>query len=189
MFESKENMDLLMNDAKKRLEAQQMANDNVADNEDLYAEFFDEQDNTEKSYEQNTNNYNGDFEIDYNKNYHEEDYDIDNTGETLWLGGPTKSMIQLWKKQFGDYDVFYVEVADERFIIRSLNRHEYKSITSIKNSNALNREEMICETVVLYPLNYSFEQMAVKRAGIPSSLAEIIMKKSGFTKDYIVEVI
>jgi hypothetical protein len=49
------------------------------------------------------------------------------------------------------------------------------------------REETICQTVTLWPGDYNYKDMAVQKAGIPSTLSEIIMEKSGFTKNYAVE--
>ena len=58
-----------------------------------------------------------------------------------------------------------------------------------KKVNALQREESICETVTLWPKNYDYSTMAVSKAGIPSTYSEIIMEKSGFTKDIAIQEI
>lgn len=188
MFESKESMDMLVKNAKERLENQSIANESVGEDVDYYADFYDDepQANNEHNQDINTPNYN---DVDFDREFHTEEYDIDHSGATLWHGGPTKSMIQLWKRQFEGHDVIYVEVMDQKFIVRTPNRHEYKSIVAVQGSNAYNREEMICETVVLWPQQYTWKVMSEKKAGIPSSIAEIVMEKSGFTKEYTSEVL
>lgn len=185
-------LDMLARQAQERLAQQNQANnlnDVYTSEEDYYNEFFEEEDNNNqygaKYYTETTVNQ----ASNYDPNMDDVEYDIDNTGEELWKNGPTKSMIQLWKKQFEGHDICYVNIADYNFIIRTLNRHEYKSIVAIPNSNALNREEIICETVVLFPQEFSWKQMAVQKAGVPSALAEVIMKKSGFTNEYMIEVL
>lgn len=196
MFDSKENLDLFAKEAMNRLSAQSKATKINYDDEDkdYYASFKNDEEETSISNEF-LNDYSEELEnaSDFIKNNNfEEEYetlDIDHTGEELWKNGPNKSMLQLWKKQYDGHDILFVNIADENFIIRTLNRHEYKSIVSLQNSNALNREEIICETVVLWPEIFTWKEMAKKKAGIPSALAEVIMKKSGFTDEYIVEVL
>lgn len=94
--------------------------------------------------------------------------------------GPKESEILAWKKQFGR--VFLTELEDEIYIWRKINRFEYKEIMSIPNTNELSREEMICETCVLYPYEYSYEDMVNQAGGVPSMIAEQVMQKSGFTR-------
>lgn len=195
MFESQESLELFAKEAMNRLSAQNKAAEiNYDEDKDYYASFKNDNEETNVSNElltdfseelENANEFikNNNFEDNY------EAIDIDHTGETLWDNGPTKSMLQMWKKQYDGHDILFVNVSDENFIIRTLNRHEYKSIVSLQNSNALNREEIICETVVLWPEIFTWKEMATKKAGIPSALAEVIMKKSGFTDEYIVEVL
>ena len=78
---------------------------------------------------------------------------------------------------------------NKTFIFRTLNRFEYKQIVAIENIDALYREEIICTTCVLWPRNYDFKAMAGEDGGYPSTLAQIIMENSGFTKEYGIEVL
>ena len=116
-------------------------------------------------------------------NYYEEEYpQIEHNDEVLFDGGPMISEIESWKKQ---YDAVYIVddiPGDMIYIYRTLNRFEYKSIMAQQNTDPLMREEMICETCVLFPQDFSFAAMSNMDAGVPSILAEHIMETSGFTR-------
>lgn len=114
---------------------------------------------------------------------------LDPFDEELFPGGPRKSQINLWKKEWEGYDIYVTEILKETFVFRTLNRYEYKQLISFTDINALQREETICNTVTLWPIDYSYEVMATTKAGIPSTYAEIIMEKSGFTKDFALQEI
>lgn len=107
----------------------------------------------------------------------------------LFEGGPPVGQVALWKKQFSKEKVFHTQILDRHFIFRTLNRFEYKQIVAIDNIDALYREEIICSTCVLWPRNYNFKAMAEEDSGYPSTLAQIIMENSGFTKEYGIEVL
>lgn len=104
--------------------------------------------------------------------------------ELIFEGGPTKSELFSWKKQFEieGHTVNLSEIGDDVFIWRTMNRVEYRDIMAIPNTDPLQREEIICEVCVLFPPNYSFRAMAEQKAGLPALLAEQIMKESGFSK-------
>ena len=97
------------------------------------------------------------------------------------LPGLYQSDIDSWKKQFES--VYHLDVKGDQFIIRSLERFEYKEIIAMPNADPLMREEVICEYCVLYPQGYNFATMANKKAGIPAVLSEFIMEQSGFTRE------
>ena len=103
-----------------------------------------------------------------------------NPDQPIYPGGPPESVVASWKKQFGD--VYLTDVSDQGFIWRTLSRIEYKQIVSIPNTDPLIREEMICETCVLWPMDYDAIGMGGDKAGIPSMLSEQIMEKSAFTR-------
>jgi hypothetical protein len=98
----------------------------------------------------------------------------------LWPNGPLVSEVLAWKKQYGK--IYRTEFEGQIFIWRTINRFEYKQLMSVPNTNELMREEMICESCVLFPYEYTYESMANEPGGIPSLLAEQIMQKSGFTR-------
>ena len=84
---------------------------------------------------------------------------------------------------------FVTEILNETFVFRTLNRFEYKQLVTFIDINALQREETICQTAVLWPIDYDYIKMSTEKAGIPSTLSEIIMEKSGFTKDFAIQEI
>ena len=188
------NLNDLMAAAHKKLDTQQQ--EQAEPIGDIYASFRDESEAGEQVYP--------DTEILYSpqgmpqapqikntpsqSDYEQEIY-VDNNDTPVFTGGPGMSQVDLWKKQFSKESVFHVKILDKHFIFRTLNRFEYKQIVAIENVDALYREEMICRTCVLFPYNYDFKTMAMEDSGYPSTLAEIIMENSGFTKEYGIEVL
>lgn len=107
---------------------------------------------------------------------------VDNEDERLWPGGPLKSEVESWKKQFTD--VYLADDIDPNivFVYRPINRYEYKTIVAALNTDPLMREEMICEQCVLFPYEYSYGMMSNGNAGNVSTLSEQILIMSGFSK-------
>ena len=187
-------MDDLVNAAKLKLEAQQketMENSS----EDIYASMKTEM--NESEYEMPNPEIKR--EIDYGDekfniqhaptdNY-EYEYSIDPNDTPIFEDGPGISQVEIWKKQFSKEKIFHTQILEKHFVFRTLNRYEYKQIVAIENIDALYREEIICKTCVLWPYNYDFKKMAGEDSGYPSTLAQIIMENSGFTKEYGIEVL
>ena len=187
-------MDALVNAAKLKLEAQQketMENSS----EDIYASMKTEM--NEQEYEMPNPEIKR--EIDYgdeefniqhspSDNYDYE-YSIDPNDTPIFEDGPGISQVEIWKKQFSKEKIFHTQILEKHFVFRTLNRYEYKQIVAIENIDALYREEIICKTCVLWPYNYDFKKMAGEDSGYPSTLAQIIMENSGFTKEYGIEVL
>lgn len=193
MATQEENMQNLLNAAKLKLEAQQKEMSSQ-EGEDIYASIRDEMDydnlggeiypspSIKRSYGDD------DYQIRHDT-VEEADYYIDPNDTPIFEGGPGISQIELWKKQYTKEKIFHTQILDKHFVFRTLNRYEYKQIVAIENIDALYREEVICRTCVLWPYNYEFKQMAVEDSGYPSTLAQIIMENSGFTKEYGIEVL
>lgn len=185
-----QNMEDLMNAAKLKLEAQKKQ-EAVESGEDIYADMRAEMD-VDYEYPEPTINRVQEPEDDINIRYEpeaEEDYYIDPNDTPIFENGPGVSQIELWKKQFTKEKIFHTQILDKHFVFRTLNRFEYKQIVGIENIDALYREEIICHTCVLWPYNYDFKKMAAEDSGYPSTLAQIIMENSGFTKEYGIEVL
>lgn len=184
--------------------------------EDPYAEFRDEiEEISNESYEQEENKndeesyvvprhtpnndyYQNEYDsVNIRNSMNQEEYDYENSlmeeskvtndDPILFPGGPTKSQVDSWKNKYKGAGVYIVDVCDNLFVIRTLNRFEYKQIIRQPQLDASQREEVICETTVLFPENYTWKEMAKKDAGIPSTLSQIIMQKSGFTDEYLIE--
>ena len=181
-----QNMTDLVNAAKLKLEAQQK---NTETQEDIYASIRDDIDD---DYYPEISRTQASGEQEYNIQYEpeaEEDYYIDPDDTPLFEGGPGISQLDIWKKQFKKEKIFHTQILEKHFVFRTLNRFEYKQIVAIENIDALYREEIICSTCVLWPFNYDFKAMAADDSGYPSTLAQIIMENSGFTKEYGIEVL
>lgn len=118
-----------------------------------------------------------------------DEYYVDPDDTPIFEGGPGISQIDIWKKQYTREKIFHTQILDKHFVFRTLNRYEYKQIVAIENIDALYREEIICTTCTLWPRNYDFKTMAGEDSGYPSTLAQIIMENSGFTKEYGIEVL
>lgn len=179
-----QNMNDLMNAAKLKLEAQQKQEEV----EDIYAEMRDDSEIPEIQRNQYNNEF-IDYDIKHDATYDEEDYYIDPNDTPIFENGPGASQVDIWKKQYSKEKIFHTLILDKHFVFRTLNRFEYKQIVAIENIDALQREEIICSTCVLWPFNYNFKKMANEDSGYPSTLAQIIMENSGFTKEYGIEVL
>lgn len=203
MYNDKELNDLA-NYAKDKL--------NINNESDPYAEFRDEIDEIEKEASDKRDNVkeeerytvpkhtmdsydNEDIHIRNEMTYDEYQYEeevmneavVENDDPQIFPGGPTKSQIDSWKNKYQNSSVYVVDVCENFFVFRTLNRFEYKQIIRQAQLDAAQREEVICETTVLHPEGYTWKEMAKKDAGIPSTLSQIIMQKSGFTEEYLIE--
>jgi hypothetical protein len=187
-----QNMNDLVNAAKLKLEAQQKQEAPQETSEDIYAGMRTEMDDLDEAPLIQRAQYNDiNYDIEYSPSYEEDEdeYYPDPDDTPIFDGGPGVSQIELWKKQFTKEKIFHTQILDKHFVFRTLNRFEYKQIVAIDNIDALHREEIICTTCVLWPFNYNFKKMAAEDSGYPSTLAQIIMENSGFTKEYGIEVL
>lgn len=194
MATEQENMDNLMKAAQAKLTKQKQIEEQGLEPEDLYADLRVEIDGEEYPVPEipeikRQANYENDIYIQHSPDYEEEYFEIDPNDTPLFDGGPGISQIEIWKKQFDKEKIFHTQILEKHFVFRTLNRFEYKQIVAIENIDALYREEIICSTCVLWPFNYDFKKMANEDSGYPSTLAQIIMENSGFTKEYGIEVL
>lgn len=180
------NMENLVNAAKLKLKAQEKTESSVQ--EDIYADMREEINDEYPNVFYAGNQEKSEYNIQHVPQT-EEGYYIDADDVPLFEGGPGISQVDIWKKQYHKEKVFHTQILDKHFVFRTLNRFEYKQIVAIENIDALYREEIICHTCVLWPFNYDFKTMAADDSGYPSTLAQIIMENSGFTKEYGIEVL
>ena len=75
-------------------------------------------------------------------------------------------------------NVFMFHSDDQFFIFRAIGRGEYKEILKNPVITDLDREEIICDTCVLYPEEFDWEAC---EAGLPTVLSAEILKKSYLT--------
>jgi hypothetical protein len=193
MASHEQNMNDLMQAAQLKLEAQKKQQAAADAGEDIYASMRAEMESPEYDvpstpYIQRQQEYEEMFNIEHDQENIEQYY-IDPNDTPIFEGGPGISQIDIWKKQFTKEKIFHTQILDRHFVFRTLNRFEYKQIVGVENIDALYREEIICTTCVLWPRNYDFKAMAGEDGGYPSTLAQIIMENSGFTKEYGIEVL
>lgn len=192
-------------EAKKKLseKGELVENIRIDSDVDLYGEYIDEAyDDIEQS-----NNYeveefdpslspNVNYDIKDSSNYEIDMSELEKQPEELPLyddllfpGGPTVGQVEIWKKSWEGYKIYVLEILEEMFVFRTLDRYEYKQICAQKNLDALLREELICKTVTLWPPKYDFNSMAKGMAGLPSTYSQAIMERSGFTNQIAIQVI
>jgi len=196
------NLDQLAKQAKEKLSKQ--ISEEPAANEDLYASFRDDNEvvegvnsDTSEETEESVHLQNEPEEwedLPTLRSEPEEGELGDNPelyayDEPLFVGGPTITQVETWKRQWEDYNLMAIEIMGQYFVFRTLNRFEYKQLAAIPNLDPLQREEIICETCTLWPSKYDFRKMAIGKAGIPSTYAQIVMENSGFTKDYSIQIL
>lgn len=182
-----QNMENLVNAAKVKLETQKRESE-PAPQEDIYANMRNEMENDYPEISYTAPQSKPEYSIQY-ESQAEEEYYIDPNDTPIFEDGPGISQVDIWKKQYTKEKIFHTQILDKHFVFRTLNRFEYKQIVAIEGIDALYREEIICHTCVLWPFNYDFKKMAAEDSGYPSTLAQIIMENSGFTKEYGIEVL
>ena len=99
--------------------------------------------------------------------------------ELLFPNGPSVAKVEEWKSLYNG-EVYLTEFEEEIFLWRPMSRQEYKKIMKVPNADNFYKEERICETVILFPERYNFQDMSSGKAGIPTLLSEYVMAKSGF---------
>ena len=194
MFSS-EDLKAIAAQAKQKLNDQQAASEAVVD---MYAEFRDEMEEVMASPQEEVLPTLHDYQEEEYENVslqhspeevEEEDIRLDPYDLAIFPDGPSRSEVELWKKEWEGHDVLAVHIQNEYFVIRSMNRFEYKKLVALENIDALRREEVICTNCTLFPYQYDFKKLAVARGGIPSTLAQIIMEASGFTQEYQIQML
>lgn len=195
MFSS-EDLKAIAAQAKQKLNEQQAASETVVD---MYAEFRDEMEGVMASPQEDALPTLHDDQEEEDEpillqhlpeeTKEEEDVRLDPYDLAIFPDGPSRSEVELWKKEWEGHDVLAVNIQNEYFVIRSMNRFEYKKLVALENIDALRREEIICTNCTLFPYQYDFKKLAVARGGIPSTLAQIIMEASGFTQEYQIQIL
>lgn len=70
---------------------------------------------------------------------------------------------------------FFLQLESQLFIYRPITRKEYRNIYKNQELNNYEKQDEICRTVLVYPLNYDFDECP---AGIPNKLFNEILEKS-----------
>lgn len=78
-----------------------------------------------------------------------------------------------FKEQYRN--LFMLQIGETAFFYRALGRKEYHDLVTSEEFNNFDKEELLCETCVVWPENYDWENCD---AGIPTELAKAILKNS-----------
>lgn len=102
--------------------------------------------------------------------------------EEIFPNGPTYDQLQQWKSLYSG-EVYVTEFGDDVIVFRPIRRREYRDIYEIEgNPNAYYIEEQVCRKSILWPEDYADQRMAFGKAGIPTTLSQIILERSGFLR-------
>lgn len=102
--------------------------------------------------------------------------------DELFPGGPDYDQLQQWKSLYND-EVYVTEFGDDVIIFRPIRRREYKDIYEVAGDPSnYYIEEQVCRKSILWPENYADQRMAFGKAGIPTTLSQIILERSGFLR-------
>lgn len=115
--------------------------------------------------------------------------------EPVFMGGPTRGMVEGWKAEFGK--IFMVPFDHETYIIRGLTRPEYRSIQEekaktvegneqepleVRLAKKFDNEELIAAVCTLWPTHANNEEYFMEKApaGTAGIMSEMIYDKSAF---------
>lgn len=111
----------------------------------------------------------------------EEEASFEGTDE-IFPFGPTYDQLQEWKSAYGG-EIYMSDFDDKFFIWRPIRRKEFKDIQNqIGNPDEYYIEERILHTCLLWPEDYAMQKMTFGKAGIPTTLSQLIMERSGFLR-------
>src|SRR5699024_10310401 len=95
---------------------------------------------------------------------------------------PTREEVEGWKDKHGH--IYFTSFDADIYVWRAVTRAEYKEL-SASDESIFDREEAYVDLCVLYPRNFKAADLTKGGAGIPTTLTEMIMQKSGFVAQSI----
>lgn len=125
-------------------------------------------------------------EVEENETIEEE---MDHLGtDEIFPFGPTYDQLEDWKARF-DNDLYMSDFNNEVFIWRPIRRKEYRDIQRVEGvKDEYYMEEAICRTCVLFPEDYAMHKITFGKAGLPTTLSQLIMERSGFLRPATVKL-
>lgn len=97
--------------------------------------------------------------------------------EEVLAGGITRAQINEWKAQYGK--VYAFEVSGVTFYFRPMLRPEYREVMSKLVGGPSEREEQLCNMMVLHPVDFDYGSPEAP-AGVATVVSDAILDKSGF---------
>lgn len=85
---------------------------------------------------------------------------------------------EAWKEQY--WNLYMTEVGGVDFLFREISLREYRIARRLYDEDQTSLEEYICKKCVLEPDDFNFTDCI---AGIPTTLANLILYESGFVED------
>lgn len=102
--------------------------------------------------------------------------------------GPTYDQVQEWKSRY-DGEIYMSDFNDKLFIWRPIRRKEFREIQQLDgNPDEYYIEEAICRTCLLWPEDYAMQKMTFGKAGIPTTMSQLIMERSGFLRPQTIQL-
>ena len=94
----------------------------------------------------------------------------------------TIDLSELLERFKGSYKNIYIfQFENQVFIYHSVGRRDYKNLVFDKSLSEAEKEELLCSICTLFPPKYNFSDC--EEAGLPTRLAEEIVKNSYLTSD------
>lgn len=112
-----------------------------------------------------------------------EEEEMDHLGtDEIFPFGPTYDQLEDWKARF-DNDIYMSDFNNEIFIWRPIRRKEYRDIQRVEGvKDEYYMEEAMCRTCILFPEDYAMHKITFGKAGVPTTLSQLIMERSGFMR-------
>jgi len=96
--------------------------------------------------------------------------------------GPSYDQLEDWKSRY-DGEIYMSDFDDTIFLWRPIRRKEFRDIQRIEGAkDEYYMEESICRACVLWPEDYALHRITFGKAGIPTTLSQLIMERSGFLR-------
>lgn len=121
--------------------------------------------------------------------FQSEEEEMDHKGEDeIFPFGPTYDQLEDWKSRF-DGEIYMSDFNNQIFLWRPIRRKEYRDIQRVEGAkDEYYMEEAICRNSVLWPEDYALHKITFGKAGIPTTLSQLIMERSGFLRPATVKL-
>ena len=117
------------------------------------------------------------------ESFESEEEEIAHEGtDDIFPFGPSYDQLGDWKSRY-DGEIYMSDFDDTIFLWRPIRRKEFRDIQRIEGAkDEYYMEESICRACVLWPEDYALHRITFGKAGIPTTLSQLIMERSGFLR-------